>query len=66
MNELFNILNADIDSLSKSKIEFSIELFAMIIEMKKSQMKTKMETKVSLLYGFAFILSVSLLFFYSK
>ena len=66
MNELFNILNADIDSLSKSKIEFSIELFAMIIEMKKSQMKEKMETKVSLLYGFAFILSASLLFFYSK
>lgn len=66
MNELFNILNADIDSLSKSKIEFNIELFAMIIEMKKSQMKAKIETKVSLLYGFAFILSVSLLFFCSK
>lgn len=65
-NELYNILNGDINSMPKDQIELSITLFAMIMEMKKKKYKKMMNIKISIFFGILFIASLCLIIFYSK
>lgn len=66
LTEIYNILNGDINTLTKEQIEFSISLFAMIMEMKKRQFKKSMNIKISSTFGILFIISLCLVIFYFK
>ena len=66
VNELYNILNGDINTMPKSQIELSITLFAMIMEMKKRKYKKIMNIKISIIFGILFIVSLCLIIFYFK
>ena len=65
-NELYNILNGDINTMPKAQIELSITLLAMIMEMKKKTYKKMMNIKISTFFGILFIASLCLIIFYSK